>query len=129
MTHRIAWFHPFSGIAGDMALGACLDAGADVDAVRAVLDRLDLPGWSLEVHPVLRGGLAATHVEVHVHDELVVQAPFKDIARVKDWLEEAMGAPAQIGDTLAGVPATADPGFSWGTTMAYDKFREAHPWI
>ena len=49
---RVAWFHCFSGIAGDMALGACLDAGADVDAVRALLDGLDLPGWALRVEPV-----------------------------------------------------------------------------
>lgn len=65
---RIAWFHPFSGIAGDMALAACLDAGADADGVRELLDRLHLPGWSLDVEPVLRGGLAATHVTVHVDD-------------------------------------------------------------
>ncbi|HEX4903731.1 MAG TPA: nickel pincer cofactor biosynthesis protein LarC [Acidimicrobiales bacterium] len=70
MTRRIAWFHPFSGIAGDMALGACIDAGADPDGVRAVLDELRLPGWSLSVEPVLRGGLAATHVEVRVDDDV-----------------------------------------------------------
>ena len=69
MTSRIAWFHPFSGIAGDMALGACIDAGADVDEVRAMLDALGVPGWSLHVEPVLRGGLAATHVVVEVDDD------------------------------------------------------------
>ena len=34
----VAWFHPLSGIAGDMALGSLLDAGADIDEVRRVLD-------------------------------------------------------------------------------------------
>ncbi len=47
--------------------------------------------------------------------------------KVKDWLKEAMAEPAQIGDTLAGVPATADPGFNWGNTMKYEKFLKEHP--
>jgi len=51
---RIAWFHCFSGVAGDMALGSLLDAGADVDEVRSMLDRLPVSGWTLEAEPVLR---------------------------------------------------------------------------
>ena len=69
----VAWFHPFSGIAGDMALGACIDAGADVDAVTELLERLPLDGWDLEVDTVLRGGIAATHVVVHAHETSVVR--------------------------------------------------------
>jgi len=59
-----AWFHCFNGIAGDMALGALLDAGADESAVRQLLHRVPVRGWSLEVVPVLRGGIAATHAVV-----------------------------------------------------------------
>ena len=69
MSERIAWFHAFSGIAGDMALGACIDAGADVDEVRAMLSGLDVPGWTLRAERVLRGGLAATHAVVEVDDD------------------------------------------------------------
>jgi uncharacterized protein (TIGR00299 family) protein len=65
---RHAWFHCFSGIAGDMALGACLDAGAGVDEVRDLLARLGVDGWALRAEPVLRGGLAATHAVVEVTD-------------------------------------------------------------
>jgi uncharacterized protein (TIGR00299 family) protein len=61
---RIAWFHCFSGIAGDMALGALLDAGADEAVVREQLDRLRLPGWKLEVTKVQRAGVRATRAEV-----------------------------------------------------------------
>ncbi|HRW38261.1 MAG TPA: DUF111 family protein, partial [Aquihabitans sp.] len=69
----IAWFHCFSGIAGDMALGAAIDAGADVDEVRALLERLPISGWSLEAEPVLRGGIAGTKVHVHDHEHTVVR--------------------------------------------------------
>jgi uncharacterized protein (TIGR00299 family) protein len=69
---RLAWFHCFSGIAGDMALGALIDAGADVDEVRAILRRLPVDDWALEVEPVLRGGIAATNVHVRAHEQHVV---------------------------------------------------------
>ena len=72
-TARLAWFHCYSGIAGDMALGALIDAGADVDEVRAILRRLPLDGWALEVEPVLRGGIAGTKVHVHATDSTVVR--------------------------------------------------------
>lgn len=68
-----AWFHCFAGIAGDMALGALIDAGADVGEVRALLDRLPMAGWSMEVEPVMRGGIGATKVEVLVADTPVVR--------------------------------------------------------
>jgi uncharacterized protein (TIGR00299 family) protein len=60
----IAWFHCFAGIAGDMALGACLDAGAPLDEVTAILERLPVGGWELEAELVMRGGLAATKAHV-----------------------------------------------------------------
>jgi uncharacterized protein (TIGR00299 family) protein len=68
-----AWFHCFAGIAGDMALGSLIDAGADVSEVRALLDRLPMAGWSMEVSPVMRGGIGATKVDVVVADTPVVR--------------------------------------------------------
>ena len=60
----VAWFHCFAGIAGDMALGACLDAGAPLDEVVGILERLPIGGWALETELVMRGGLAATKADV-----------------------------------------------------------------
>jgi len=60
----VAWFHCFAGIAGDMALGACLDAGAELDEVITILERLPVTGWALETELVMRGGLAATKAHV-----------------------------------------------------------------
>src|SRR4029079_1736508 len=45
---------------GDMALGALIDAGADVGEVSALCRALPVEGWALEAEPVLRGGVAAT---------------------------------------------------------------------
>ncbi len=71
MTRSTAWFHCFSGISGDMALGSLLDAGADLDEVLGLLRRLKVAGWSIEPEPVLRAGLAATQAGVRIHDDQV----------------------------------------------------------
>jgi hypothetical protein len=69
----VAWFNCFCGIAGDMALGALLDAGADPDAVREILAGLGVPGWELVVAGTLRGGIVATDVKVDVAESGVVR--------------------------------------------------------
>jgi uncharacterized protein (TIGR00299 family) protein len=56
-------FDCFSGISGDMAVAALIDAGADVDAVRNGLASLDLP-LEMEVRKVNKAGLAATSFKV-----------------------------------------------------------------
>ncbi len=61
-------FDCFSGISGDMTLGALLDAGADLDALRAGLDSLGLP-IRLDVARVRKGGFAATQVIVEAPEE------------------------------------------------------------
>lgn len=86
MTDRtVAWFHCFSGIAGDMALGALVDAGADPDEVRALLGRLPVGGWELAVEPVLRCGIAATRARVHADESGVVRTA----AHIAGLVEEA----------------------------------------
>lgn len=70
---RCAWFHPFSGVAGDMALGSLIDAGADVDAVTEILDGLEVTGWRLSVADVLRGGIGGTKVHVATTPSTVVR--------------------------------------------------------
>jgi uncharacterized protein (TIGR00299 family) protein len=83
--HTIAWFHCFSGIAGDMALGALVDAGADPDEVRSMLRRLPVGGWDLGFEPVLRCGIAATKAHVHAPETGVVRTA----AHIVGLVEEA----------------------------------------
>jgi pyridinium-3,5-bisthiocarboxylic acid mononucleotide nickel chelatase len=61
---RIAYFDCFSGISGDMVLGALVDAGADLAAIESELRRLGLEGWTLSAEKVKRGQIFATHVNV-----------------------------------------------------------------
>ena len=84
-ARTVAWFHCFAGIAGDMALGSLIDAGADLDEVVALLKRLPFGGWGLDVEPVLRGGIAASRAIVTVHDHVVVRTH----AHIVGMVEEA----------------------------------------
>lgn len=65
---RAAHFDCFSGVSGDMVLGAVIDAGVPADAVRTVFASLNLP-IELEVERVKRCGFAATKATVHAKDE------------------------------------------------------------
>jgi hypothetical protein len=66
---RVLYFDCFSGISGDMTLGALLDAGLPLDALKAALGTLAL-GPDVHVHAdrVMRTGIAATKFTVHAHD-------------------------------------------------------------
>ena len=63
---RTLYFDCFSGAAGDMILGALLDAGASETAVREALDALPLEGFSVEIRNVTRASIRATTVDVVV---------------------------------------------------------------
>ena len=82
---RVAWFHCFGGIAGDMALGSLLDAGADLDEVRTMCEQLPVAGWRLEAEPVLRNGIAGTKAHVIAESTNVVRTA----AHILDMLDEA----------------------------------------
>jgi uncharacterized protein (TIGR00299 family) protein len=68
MTH-IIYFDCFSGISGDMALGALLDAGLPLEALRAELAKLDLPGWSVAAERGTRAFLAGTRALVDAPEQ------------------------------------------------------------
>lgn len=61
---RVIYFDCFSGISGDMALGALIDVGVSLDALRATLQRLGVGGWELHASREVRGPLAGTRAHV-----------------------------------------------------------------
>ncbi len=65
-TMKIAYFDCFSGISGDMTLGALLDCGADEARFREQIASLQVPGYALTVRKVTRQGITATDVDVRL---------------------------------------------------------------
>jgi pyridinium-3,5-bisthiocarboxylic acid mononucleotide nickel chelatase len=61
---RTAYFDCFSGVSGDMVLGALVDAGVDLRAIESELRKLGLEGWTISAEKVKRGQIFATQVKV-----------------------------------------------------------------
>ncbi len=61
---RIAYLDCFSGISGDMLLGALVAAGLSPDDLRSELSALPVSGYRIDVEQTQRAGLAATRVAV-----------------------------------------------------------------
>ena len=94
---RVAYLDCLSGVSGDMMLGALIDAGVPLDAVRKAVGSLGLPSCSLQCDDVLKHGFRATKLSVvhepeHAHRHLhhitemidgsdVLTAPQKDLAK------------------------------------------------
>jgi len=62
---RVLYLDGFSGISGDMVLGAFLDAGLPLEALRSALGSLAMSGYSIAAEAVLRAGVSATRFVVH----------------------------------------------------------------
>jgi len=65
---RIAYLDCFSGISGDMFLGALVDCGVPAELLEETVAKLDL-GARLEILHVVRGGIGATKVNVFAGNE------------------------------------------------------------
>ena len=68
---KIAYFDCFSGISGDMVLGALLDAGLEGQQLQAELDKLDRPGLGLTATPVAKHAIAATQAQVCLDQQAI----------------------------------------------------------
>jgi uncharacterized protein (TIGR00299 family) protein len=76
---KIAYLDCFSGISGDMFIGALIDAGLPLEELRKVLQSLPLEGYSLEVTREERNLLFGTRFKVKVTRDPQPHRRFSDI--------------------------------------------------
>lgn len=87
---KLAYFDCFSGISGDMTLGALVDAGCPVEHLRAELRGLQVPGWELSAEKVWKNGMAATYVKVKTQD----QTKHRSLSAILEILKNSKFSPA-----------------------------------
>jgi pyridinium-3,5-bisthiocarboxylic acid mononucleotide nickel chelatase len=84
---RIAYLDCFSGISGDMFLGALVDAGVSPKLLEDTVQALDI-GARLEISRVTRSGISATKVDVYAKGE-------KDLPREVFWEQQKHDHPLE----------------------------------
>ena len=88
---RYAILDPFSGIAGDMTLGALVAVGLDQQWLRALPESLGLDGVGVRIQEVLRGEIACWKVDF----DIPPQPHGRDVREVRR-LVAASGAPDTV---------------------------------
>jgi len=63
---KIGYFHAIGGAAGDMIMGAMVDAGLSLEALKAELSKLHVTGYTISAQPVRRRHIKGTLINVDV---------------------------------------------------------------
>ena len=121
-----AWLDVTAGVAGDMLLGALVDAGADLADVQRLVDLVLPQTVRLDATPVLRAGLSAVKVEVR---SVVEDHPHRRWEEIRARIETA-GLPEPVAERatevfqrLAEVEASAH-----GVPVEEVEFHEVGSW-
>lgn len=64
MKMKIAYFDCFSGISGDMIIGALIDLGLDFNFLKKELEKLDLKNYKLQTKKIIKNRISATKFDV-----------------------------------------------------------------
>ena len=81
----LAYFDCFSGISGDMTLGAFIDLGVPADWLKENINNIPLTDFDLSVSVVSRNGISAKRVEVKTSDTAAV----RDYFRIHNLISES----------------------------------------
>jgi len=82
---RILYIDCFSGISGDMMVGALLDAGLDIDHLKKELGRLNLKGYKIKKSRVMAGAISSTKFDV----EVTKKQKSTDYSDIKDLIKNS----------------------------------------
>ncbi len=81
----LAYFDCFSGISGDMTLGALIDLGVPVRWLSDNLSKIPLTGFDIFVEPVMRNGLNSQSVHVNIEND----GKSRDYEKIKSLIEKS----------------------------------------
>ena len=83
---KVLCYDCFSGISGDMNLGAMIDLGIDVSYIKNELDKLNLGGWELFAEKAQRHGIMGTKVSVK---QLIHEHPHRHLSDIQKIIAES----------------------------------------
>jgi len=81
---HIAYFDCYSGISGDMTIGALLDAGLELSVLSSQLKKLGLKGYELKASKVTRGPIAGTKFDCRIASGRRTHRSYRDIEGLID---------------------------------------------
>ncbi len=118
----LAYFDCFSGISGDMILGALVDAGVPIETLRAELEKLRVQGYEITALKVMRAGIAATKVHVCLDEK---EQPARHLADIRQIIESSSLASSVMKKSIAIFERLAEAEAKvHGTTLDRVHFHE-----
>ena len=79
---KIAYFNCFSGISGDMIIGALVDLGLDVNYLKKELQKLNLKDYNIEVKKIVKNGINSTKFDVIIKNKNNHERTIKEINKI-----------------------------------------------
>ena len=120
---KVAYFDCYSGISGDMILGALIDLGVELKTIQDKLKGLELHGYNLKSRRVKRGLISGTKVKVNIsknfHDHHASYTHIKKLIENSDLSQFVKERSLQIFKKIALAEAEIH-----GTTISKVHFHE-----